>query len=108
MNKFTEYFQYYWKAVIGFIAPGAVSLAGALHSGSEGGSSITSGEVILALIASVVTAAGVAIKSNGPKPGTDSSTDQGLYEPSTGYDRGPAAESITTDFEGKALGDSDK
>jgi len=54
----------YWKAVIGFIAPGVVILASSITAGSDGGTHITSTEWITALIACVLTSAGVAVKAN--------------------------------------------
>lgn len=68
MSQFTEYVRYYWKAVIAFVAPGAVVIGSAVHPDSVAGEAISSGEWVTALVASVVTAASVAAKSNGPKP----------------------------------------
>jgi hypothetical protein len=56
----------YWKAIVGFVAPGAVFIGSAVTVGSEGGSTITTSEWVTALVACVVTAAGVAAVSNKP------------------------------------------
>ena len=62
----------YWKAVVGFVAPGAVVVGSAVMDGSVGGSNITTSEWITAGVACVVTAAGVAaVRNNNPDP-TDS------------------------------------
>lgn len=68
MNTITEHVRYYWKAVIAFMAPGAVMIGSAVLENSAGGEMITQGEWITALVAAVVASAGVAAKSNGPKP----------------------------------------
>lgn len=49
----------YTKAVVGFIAPGAVLLGSAVTDASVGGSSITAAEWVTAAVACVVTSAGV-------------------------------------------------
>lgn len=49
----------YWKAVVGFVAPGAVTLGSAVLDTSDGGSRITSTEWITALVACLVTSAAV-------------------------------------------------
>jgi hypothetical protein len=49
----------YWKAFVGFIAPGAVVLGAAVHEDSLGGHGITTGEWITAVVACVVTSAAV-------------------------------------------------
>lgn len=49
----------YWKAVVGFIAPGAVVIGASVLEASSGGTSITQGEWITAVVAMVVTGAGV-------------------------------------------------
>ena len=54
----------YWKAIIGFVAPGAVTLISAMQDASDGGSKVTKSEWLTAAIAAVVTSAGVAAKSN--------------------------------------------
>lgn len=54
----------YWKAVIGFIAPGATIIGYAVTEASDQGSVITQGEFITALVACIVTAGGVAAASN--------------------------------------------
>lgn len=54
----------YWKAVIGFFAPAATMLTGAVLEGSDGGSHITQGEWITALCAAVITGGAVYAKGN--------------------------------------------
>lgn len=49
----------YWKAVVGFIAPAAGFLIGAVTEASDGGATITGSEWITALCTAVVTAAAV-------------------------------------------------
>lgn len=58
----------YWKAIAGFVAPGAVALGAALTAGSDGGTSITTTEWISAGIACVVTSAAVYRVQNKPNP----------------------------------------
>lgn len=55
MNKLAPYY----KALVAFVAPGAVAIGTAVTEGSQGGSSITSAEWISALVACVVTSAAV-------------------------------------------------
>lgn len=62
MNKIAEY----WKAVVGFIAPGAVVIGSSVLEGSDGGSAVTQAEVITALVACIITAGGVAVVRNRP------------------------------------------
>lgn len=58
----------YMKAVVAFIAPGAVSLIAALNDDSKGGDAIVQSEWIAALLACVVTAAAVyAIPNRDPQ-----------------------------------------
>jgi hypothetical protein len=57
----------YWKAVIAFVAPGAVLIGAATLSESAGGDHITQSEWVIALVTCVVTASGVAAKSNAPR-----------------------------------------
>lgn len=47
------------KAVVGFVAPGAVIIASAVLDNSAGGATITQGEWITAAAACLITAAGV-------------------------------------------------
>lgn len=54
----------YWKAVVGFVAPGAVLIGSAVTDTSAGGSRITTSEWVTALVACVITAAGVAAVRN--------------------------------------------
>lgn len=58
----------YWKAVIGFVAPGAVVIVSSVLEGSDGGTVVTASELITALCAAVITAAGVYAKSNAAQP----------------------------------------
>jgi hypothetical protein len=58
----------YWKAIVGFIAPGAVIIGSAVTESSDGGTAITTSEWVTALVACVVTSAGVAWVANAPKP----------------------------------------
>lgn len=64
MNTVTYTARRYWKAIIGFVAPGAVVVGASVLEGSDGGSAITQAELVTALVACVVTAAGVAAKGN--------------------------------------------
>lgn len=54
----------YWKAVVGFLAPGAVVLTSAVTEASAGGEHITQGEWVTAACAAVITAAAVYAKAN--------------------------------------------
>jgi hypothetical protein len=54
----------YAKAVVGFVAPGAVIIGASVTSASDGGTAITTAELVTALVACVVTSAGVALKGN--------------------------------------------
>lgn len=58
----------YWKAIVGFISPGAVIIGSSVLSGSDGGSTITQAEWITAIVACVITSGGVAWVENAPKP----------------------------------------
>lgn len=49
----------YWKAVVAFIAPGAVVITAATLAASAGGDAITQAELITAACACIVTAGGV-------------------------------------------------
>lgn len=60
----------YWKGIIAFVAPGAVIIGSATLDASDGGSSITHPEIITALVACVVTSAGVIAKGNADPPVT--------------------------------------
>lgn len=71
----------YWKAVVAFIAPGAVLLGGAVLEGSDGGSVITGSEIVTALVACVVTAAGVYRADNAPSYAGQDAADHGQEEP---------------------------
>ena len=54
----------YAKAVVAFIVPGAVIIGASVAPGSDGGSTITFAEWVTAIVACVVTSAGVAVKGN--------------------------------------------
>lgn len=56
----------YWKAVVGFIAPGAGFIIGATLAGSDGGSTVTGSEWLVAACTAVVTSAGVYAATNTP------------------------------------------
>jgi hypothetical protein len=49
----------YFKAVVAFIAPGAVILTSAVQEASVGGELITSGEWVTAVCATIITGAAV-------------------------------------------------
>jgi hypothetical protein len=53
----------YLKAVVGFVAPAAVTIGAAVTSSSDGGTRITQTEWITALVACVVTSAGVCTRT---------------------------------------------
>ena len=55
MNKIAPY----WKSIVGFIAPGAVIIGSAVLEGSDGGAKITQAEWATAIVAMVITSAGV-------------------------------------------------
>ena len=58
----------YWKAVVGFVAPGAVLLSAAVTEASKGGEHITDGEWITAILAMIITSAGVwAVPNKDPR-----------------------------------------
>ena len=50
----------YWKALIGFVTPGAVLITAAVTEGSPGGTTITQAEWITAVCAMVITGGAVA------------------------------------------------
>ena len=54
----------YFKAVLGFLTPGAVILGSAVTEASDGGTRITQAEVITALVAMVVTGGAVYAAPN--------------------------------------------
>jgi hypothetical protein len=56
----------YRKAVLGFIAPGAVIIGSSVQTGSDGGSAITGAEWITAVVACIVTGAAVGAVGNKP------------------------------------------
>jgi hypothetical protein len=78
MNRITPY----WKALLGFIAPGAVLIGSAVTDGSQGGSSITTSEWVTAIVACVVTSAAVGFgpsnKPAGAHRGEGGAVDVGL------------------------------
>jgi hypothetical protein len=59
----------YWKAVVAFVAPGAVVITSAVTSGSDGGSGITTAEWVTAACACLITAASVFAVANKPPAG---------------------------------------
>ena len=63
MKKLTPYL----KAVVGFIAPGVVTLVGAVQDASPGGSAVTGQEWVLVGAACVLTSAGVYVVPNVKK-----------------------------------------
>jgi hypothetical protein len=63
MNKIAPYY----KAVVGFVAPGAVLITAAVQDSSPGGGAITTAEWVTAVCACILTAAGVAAIPNKPK-----------------------------------------
>lgn len=54
----------YWKAILAFVAPGAVVLGSAVLDSSAGGSHITGAEWVTAAVACVVTSTSVGVKKN--------------------------------------------
>lgn len=56
----------YWKAVVGFVAPGAAIIVSAVTDASAGGAAITAGEWVTAVCTAVITAAGVYAVENKP------------------------------------------
>lgn len=56
----------YWKALVGFIAPGAVLIGSALTEASDGGTTITGAEWGAAVVACIVTSAAVYRVPNRP------------------------------------------
>lgn len=59
----------YAKAVVALVAPGAVLIGSAVQDGSAGGAAITSAEWVQAIVACIVTAAGVyAVPNANPDP----------------------------------------
>lgn len=58
----------YWKAILGFVVPGAVIIGSSVLEGSDGGTAITGSEWVTAAVACVVTAGAVAAKGNADAP----------------------------------------
>lgn len=59
----------YFKAVVGFLAPAAVSITAAVLPGSDGGTAITQAEAVTAAAACIITAAAVyAAPNRQPAP----------------------------------------
>ena len=56
----------YFKAVVAFIAPGAVVLTSAVTEASAGGEFITAGEWVTAVCATIITGAAVYAVPNKP------------------------------------------
>lgn len=59
--------QHYWKAILGFIMPGAVIIGSSVLESSDGGSTVTTAEWVTAIVAMIVTGGAVGVKSNAPK-----------------------------------------
>lgn len=49
----------YWKAILGFLAPGAVIIGSAVTEASDGGTAITTAEWVTAVVTMIVTGAAV-------------------------------------------------
>lgn len=58
----------YWKAVLGFITPGAVVIGASVLAVSDGGTAITQAEWVTAGVAMIATGGAVFSKSNAPLP----------------------------------------
>lgn len=58
----------YWKAIVGFMAPGLLVLVSAVTEGSAGGVAITQAEWITAVASAFITSAGVYTVRNRPIP----------------------------------------
>ena len=67
LRTITESAPRYWKAIVAFVAPGAVLIGSAVLESSPGGSSITTAEWVTAAVACVVTSSTVAAKSNATR-----------------------------------------
>lgn len=65
MNRFSPYA----KAILGFVSPGAVIIGASVLDSSAGGSSIVAAEWVTAIVACVVTGAGVYRVENQPSAG---------------------------------------
>jgi hypothetical protein len=59
----------YWKAIVGFVAPGAAVLISAVLEGSDGGTVITGAEWVTALCTALITASSVYAVPNANQPG---------------------------------------
>ena len=60
--------QEYWKAILGFLVPGAIIIGSSVLSDSDGGTSITGSEWVTAAVAMIVTGAAVGFKANADAP----------------------------------------
>ena len=58
--------QQYWKAILGFLVPGAIIIGSSVLSDSDGGTTITGSEWVTAVVAMIVTGAAVGFKANEP------------------------------------------
>lgn len=58
----------YWKAVIGFVAPGFLVIASAVLPDTAGGTDIVASEWITAVASAILTSAGVYTVRNRPMP----------------------------------------
>lgn len=84
----------YWKAVLGFLTPGAVIIGSAVLAGSDGGSAITTAEWVTAGVAMIITGGAVYGKSNKDPDGDHQ--DESVQPPD------PAA-GVRARLEGKGL-----
>ena len=89
----------YWKAILGFITPGAVIIGSAVLDGSDGGTAITSSEWVTAVVAMIVTGGAVYGKGNKDPQGTHQ--DESTQPPELGTQAGPLEP-----YEGKHRDDS--
>jgi hypothetical protein len=64
----------YTKAIVAFVAPGVVTIGGALTANSDGGGNVTAYEWVSALIACLVTGGFVYALPNKPYVRLDSDT----------------------------------
>jgi hypothetical protein len=69
-------FREYWKGILGFVSPGAVIIGSSVLQGSDGGTAVTTAEIVTAVVAMVVTGAAVTAKGNAdpapaPQPDED-------------------------------------
>lgn len=58
----------YWKAVVGFVAPGAVIIGASVLDVSDGGNRVTGAELVTAAVACITTASSVYAVKNKRRP----------------------------------------